>query len=122
MKILIVDDDQNISLVARLALERLGGHDVSVARDGDEALKLARASVFDVVLLDRSMPSRDGLDVAQEIRASFVAPPPVVFLSASSDAEDLARFATEGTGYIAKPFDPRTLCAQLDGILARKRR
>ncbi len=67
-RVLVVDDENNIRRMVRLALEYVG-HEVTVAADGAEALELfGNGRKFDIVLLDQRMPGMEGLDVLREIR------------------------------------------------------
>lgn len=122
MRILLAEDDSNIATIARLCLEKMGGHSVVVAVDGALAVQAALGEGFDLILLDGMMPQLDGLQAASEIKKAFTArgaiAPPMIFLTAKSDRVDLERFAQVGDGVIAKPFDPRELCVRIDAILA----
>lgn len=119
MKILLAEDDPNISTIARLALEKLGGHEVTVVNDGEQALATALTGGFDVILLDEMMPKLNGLAVCQKYLEQCTSPTPVIFLSAKSQETDIAQFTKLATGYIAKPFDPIQLNQQILAALAR---
>jgi DNA-binding response OmpR family regulator len=85
--------------------------------DGDEALELAVSFRPDLILLDVTMPGRDGFEVCAELKADpETASIPVVLLSAKAQAGDLgAGMATGADEYITKPFDPLEL---LDRVIA----
>lgn len=117
MKILLAEDDQNISTIAKLALEKLGGHQVTVADNGQRALELAKEGGYDVILLDEMMPKMNGLAVCKQYLADVVNPVPVIFLSAKSQESDIREFRNLATGYISKPFDPMRLNQQIDQVL-----
>ena len=120
MKILLAEDDPNISTIAKMTLETLGKHKVAVASDGEVALQKALSENFDLILLDEMMPKMNGLMVCQEYRKrAGDKASPVIFLSAKSQHTDIEEFQQFGLGFIAKPFDPKTLCPMIDKIMAR---
>lgn len=116
MKILLAEDDQNISTIAKLTLEKLGGHEVTVVSDGEQALLFALSGQFDLLLLDEMMPKLSGLKVSAEL-AKRSSMPPIIFLSAKSQDSDIREFQLRGAGFIPKPFDPMTLHQQITSIL-----
>jgi DNA-binding response OmpR family regulator len=121
MRILLAEDDPNISVIAKLSLEKLGGFDVTVVNDGENALREALTQQYDLILLDEMMPKMNGVRVCQEYKAQCASPPkPVIFLSAKSQDSDIREFTDNGTGFIPKPFDPMQLPAQIQRLLAAK--
>jgi DNA-binding response OmpR family regulator len=121
MRILLAEDDNNISLIARIALEQLGHHQVTVASDGEKALHTALTGTFDLILLDEMMPKMNGLTVCREYQARASAPTPIIFLSAKSQETDIAEFRGCALGYIPKPFDPTQLCRRIDDLVKSTR-
>lgn len=117
MKILIAEDDNNISTIAKLILERVGKHDVHVVADGKSALDTALAHHFDLIILDGMMPELSGPEVCRLYKQHSNNTTPVIFLSAKSSQQDIQEFLNLGVGYIQKPFNPQTLCQQIDTIL-----
>jgi len=117
MKVLLAEDDPNISVIAKLCLEKLAGHDVTVVSDGEQALSEALTQKYDVILLDEMMPKMNGLRVSQAYHTQCQNPRPVIFLSAKSQESDIREFALNGRGHIAKPFDPMRLPAQILALL-----
>jgi DNA-binding response OmpR family regulator len=67
-RILLVEDDADIALSLRYNLEREGGYAVTLAHDGERALREAEASPPDAVLLDLNLPGMDGLEVCRQLR------------------------------------------------------
>lgn len=116
MKILLAEDDPNISLIAKMTLETMAGHEVITVDNGEDAYKLALAESFDVILLDEMMPKMNGLKVCQELRKKELKTP-IIFLSARSQMADKETFESIGTGFIPKPFDPMTLNDKINEIL-----
>ena len=119
-KILVVDDDPDIRHIASLALGRLGGFEVKVAANAEEALASAAARPPDLVLLDVTMPGTDGPATLRAMRAlPAMVRVPVVFFTATSNDADIARLCALGAvGVIAKPFDivdlPRRVRAMIE--------
>lgn len=120
MRILLAEDDPNISVITQLCLEKIGGHSVTLRTDGESALDTALREPFDLIILDGMMPKKSGLQVALELQLNGVVGTPIIFLSAKTDERDVGEFMKIGTGYIAKPFDPQSICARIDSILAQK--
>ncbi len=118
MHVLLAEDDTNISVVTQLCLEKIGGHSVVLCVDGESALETALRQPFDLILLDGMMPKLSGLQVALQLQSNGVVGTPIIFLSAKTDDKDISDFLRIGNGYIAKPFDPMTICARIDAILA----
>lgn len=116
-RILLVDDDDDIRLVAGLSLRRVGGHEVEAVASGEAALSALDGAAFDLVLLDMQMPGMDGPTTLAAIRATGASDVPVVFLTASqrSELEDLA--ALDVRGVLAKPFDPMQLPAAVADVM-----
>ena len=110
MRLLLVEDDPVIQIVAKAALGR-AQFDVSVAANGREALERVAAAAPDVILLDWMMPELDGPSTCARLKADPTTKDiPVIFLTSRSGEEDRQRcLALGAAGVIAKPFDPRTL-------------
>ena len=119
MKILLAEDDINISTIAKMTLEQMGKHEVVHVDNGEDALNKALNEKFDVILLDEMMPKMNGLKVCEEYLKQCQEQIPVIFLSAKSQTDDIKKFTELGNGFIAKPFDPITLCQQIDDILEK---
>jgi DNA-binding response OmpR family regulator len=119
-KLLVVDDDPDILRMAALALERIGGFQVTVAEDGPAALSLASSERPDLVLLDVSMPGTDGpaLLVALREQDGMRDVPVVFFTAASSDAETQRLLGLCAASVVTKPFDLAELPRRIRTILA----
>jgi CheY-like chemotaxis protein len=92
MKVLIIDDEDDIRRVARLSLVKLGGLEVIEASNGPDGLRRAAEDRPDAILLDVMMPAMDGLHTLQALRADpATAAIPVVFLTAKALAPELGR-------------------------------
>ena len=118
-RILVCDNEDVLRDLVRASLEG-NGYDLVEARDGDEALTLARTVRPDLILLDVMMPGRSGLDVLAELRADpELAETRVVMLTARTQAAD--REAAAGAGadrFLTKPFSPLQLAALVEDMLA----
>jgi two-component system, OmpR family, phosphate regulon response regulator PhoB len=112
--VLLVEDDAAMRLVCTFNLE-LAGFRVATAERGREGLEAARAERFDLVLLDVMLPDLGGFEVAAELRTDAATRDvPVVFISARTSSQDLARGRAVGAiDYVTKPFDPVELAARL---------
>jgi CheY-like chemotaxis protein len=117
MKILLVDDDPEIRLVASFALGRVGGHHVLDAADGDAALALARAEPPDLLLVDVMLGDDDGIAVAGRL-GNELGPVPLIFLTGRTEPEDVKRMEAAGArGVITKPFDPALLAETVERMM-----
>jgi two-component system OmpR family response regulator len=110
-RILCVEDEPDIQMVARLALEEIGGFKVEVCGSGAEAVERAPKLKPDLILLDVMMPDMDGPTTLEALRKlPEVAETPVIFMTAKVQAHEVVRYKELGAlGVIAKPFDPMTL-------------
>ncbi len=117
-RILCVEDEPDIQAVARVALELLGGFQVHLCANGQEALATVPAFVPDLILLDVMMPGMDGPTTLARLRADPAsAGIPVIFLTAKVQPEEVRHYQGLGAlDVIAKPFDPMTLAAQVRRI------
>ena len=101
--VLVVDDEPDILLMLRVALEA-SGHDAVLAPDGEAGLSRLQEGPVDCVLLDVMMPVMDGWGVLDAV-AKLADPPPVVVISARSEDRDVRRALTSGAvDYVTKPF------------------
>lgn len=118
--VLVVDDEPDIVLFARVNLE-LAGYDVAEAGDGEAALAAVRAVQPDVVLLDVMMPRLDGWAVLERLKADddpAVRTIPVVMLTALGDDQHRVRGGIEGAiRYLPKPVTPDAMLAAVDEVL-----
>ncbi len=119
MRILLAEDDSNIAMIAKITLEKIGKHQVAHVLNGKDALDLALKESFDLILLDGMMPLMDGVTVLKNLKNS-TSSTPVIFLSAKSQESDIKEVLELGAiGFIQKPFEPRTLCEQIDNLLLK---
>jgi two-component system alkaline phosphatase synthesis response regulator PhoP len=118
--VLVVDDSPQLRLLVRMTIE-LDGHQVIEAEDGRVAWCMMRAEVPDLVIMDVSMPGPSGLEVCKAMREddSF-AHVPVIILTAGGLAESERQALANGaSAFVAKPFSPLALRAEIEAVLAR---
>lgn len=118
MKVLLAEDEPDIQLITRMALEDAGCKVVAVS-DGQEALESARSDSFDVILLDVMMPRVDGFTACARLHADpRTRDLPVIFLTAKSQELEVQQGLSIGArGYIVKPFDVFGLIDRINAIL-----
>jgi DNA-binding response OmpR family regulator len=118
MRVLLVEDDADIRLVARLAL-RKAGFEVEAVDSGHAALVAAQRETPDVILLDWMMPGLDGPGTCERLKADpATSSIPVIFLTAKTQDAEISRgLALGARGYISKPFDALALGRQVSDIL-----
>lgn len=115
--ILVVEDDQNISELLRLYLEK-EGYTVNIADDGGKGVELYRRLKPDLVLLDLMLPVLDGWGVLRAIRQDGKTP--VIMLTAKGETIDKVAGLKQGADdYITKPFNPVELLARVRSQLRR---
>ena len=116
-RVLVVDDEKLIVKGIRFSLEQ-DDMQVDCAYDGEEALKMARENVYDIILLDLMLPKVDGLQVCQQIRE--FSDVPIVMLTAKGDDMDKIMGLEYGADdYITKPFNILEVKARLKAIIRR---
>jgi two-component system OmpR family response regulator len=117
-RILIVDDEENISFLLSAAWRGMG-YAVDVAETGQEAITLVGTRQPDIVVLDVSLPDFDGFQVLRRLRLAGNKVP-VIFLTARGDTDDRVRGLIEGADdYLAKPFSLEELSARVVACLRR---
>lgn len=121
MKILLAEDDTSIQLIAKLSLQKIGGHEVVAVNNGKEALEKAVEQKFDLIILDGMMPEMDGFETCRALKSSpATADMAVIFLTAKNQQSDLEEgYKIGGVGYIVKPFDAKELCNEIDKIFSK---
>ena len=120
MKVLIVEDDADMASMLKESLEAKT-HAVEIASDGGEGSFLGKSYEYDAILLDYSLPKKDGLKVCREIRAAGRTTP-VIFMSVTDDTDiKVSAFNDGADDYIVKPFSFEELHARLRSISRRPR-
>src|SRR5487761_1023261 len=119
MRLLIIEDDRDAAEYLVKAFREVG-HVADQAGDGEDGLQLALDGEYDVLIVDRMLPKRDGLSVIGALRAKAVETP-VLILSALGQVDDRVKgLRTGGDDYLAKPYSFSELLARIE-VLARRR-
>jgi two-component system phosphate regulon response regulator PhoB len=120
--ILVVEDEDTLSTLLQYNLGK-EGYEVTLAKDGEEALLLAREVMPDLVLLDWMLPKLSGIEVCRQLRANpDNANVPIIMLTARDEEDDRVRGLDMGADdYIAKPFSMTELFARIRAVLRRIR-
>lgn len=119
MKILLVEDDVDISKVLVRTLERRG-FSVRPCFDGSTALRLIKEADNDLIILDLNIPMVDGLHVLQRIRSQGIDTPVLVLTARSAVGDKVAGLNAGADDYLSKPFDLEELEARIRALLRRK--
>jgi CheY-like chemotaxis protein len=111
MKVLVVDDDDDVRRITALSLSAVGGFATVEARNGREGVEVALREQPDLILLDVMMPGMDGPQTLGALRRqALTAGIPVVFLTAKAMQSEIDRLEQlDVCGVLSKPFDPVTL-------------
>lgn len=118
-RLLVVEDEESLAVGIRDALERAGYH-VEMAFDGTSGLAAARATEYDLVVLDLMLPGMSGLEVLKALRQER-RDVRVVVLTAKADERDVVAGLEAGADdYVKKPFSPRELLARVSAQFRRR--
>lgn len=117
MKILVVDDEKVIVKGISFNL-RNEGYEVDAGYDGEQAVELARAGGYDLIILDLMMPKIDGLQACVKIR-EFSDVPIIMLTARSEDADKIIGLESGADDYITKPFNILELKARIRALLRR---
>ncbi|WP_374572400.1 response regulator transcription factor [Phenylobacterium sp.] len=119
MSLLIVEDDEAAAEHVREALVE-AGHDVVVAADGPAALELGGRRAFDVLIIDRMLPGKDGLSLLRELRGLGVDAPALFVTALGAVADRVAGLEAGGDDYLVKPFAFAELKARVQALGRRR--
>lgn len=118
-QVLVIDDDENMSLIIKACLELMGGFSVTVIDNGEEGLRWAETEQPAAILIDFMLPEMNGVAIFQRLQANSITRKiPVILLTAKVHSTNQAELANLGfAAVIAKPFDPMTLVDQITAAL-----
>ncbi len=117
-KVLLVDDDANIRIIAEITLADIGNWQVVLADSGVSAIEAAKQEKPDLILLDVMMPGMDGPTTLEKLQECLDPMPPVIFLTAKVQSAEMLHYQSLGAaGVIRKPFDPVTLPDEIRALL-----
>ena len=119
--VLVAEDDEDILALVVFDLQD-EGYEVLTARNGEDAIALARERRPDLVVLDVAMPGLDGYEVTRRLRAdAATSGTPVVLLTARAQVRDVIEgFEAGANDYVTKPFRPDELRTRLHAVLGRR--
>ena len=119
MRILVVEDDRDVAKnISKMLSEN--GHVVDMAHDGEDGLAMARECSFDIMVVDRMMPRRDGLSMISQLRDDGDKTP-VLVLSAMGEVDHRVEgLQAGGDDYLVKPYAPSELIARIDALARRR--
>jgi DNA-binding response OmpR family regulator len=117
-KILIAEDEPGIALGLEDDL-RMEGYEVEVAADGLTAVRRAKESRFDLMLLDIMLPGKDGFEVCRELRRAGLHMPVMMLTAKTQESEKVMAFELGADDYVTKPFGTRELRARIKALLRR---
>jgi two-component system response regulator RegX3 len=117
-KVLVVEDEQSLREALVFFLEK-EGHQVSVAVDGEEAIRVFESSGPEIILLDLMLPKMDGNQVCKQIRQSSNVP--IIMLTAKdSEIDKIVGLEIGADDYVTKPYSTRELLARINAVLRRQ--
>lgn len=116
-KILIVEDDRDLSFIISEMLESYG-YSVTTAESGEEAFRLLSQHTYHLILLDVNLPDTTGIEICRELRKNTQIP--VIFASARNDENDRIKgFDTGGDDYLPKPYSMKELLSRVNALIRR---
>src|ERR1051326_8264857 len=119
MKVLVAEDDPDIQVILKMVLTRLGKCEVTITYEGDRVVGMAKTHHPGLILLDVMLPELSGFEICKLLKSDPETKTiPIIFLTARSMPAEIQEALSLGAlGYLAKPFDPMNLVAQINEIL-----
>ena len=118
MKMLIIEDDENILSVLKRGFEE-ENYIIDSSDDGEEGEYLALTNSYDIILLDWMLPNKDGIEILENVRAKGIQTP-IIMLTARDDIDDKVNGLTKGADdYLGKPFSFKELLARVNALYRR---
>ena len=118
MKILLIEDDRELADSMRFQLEK-EGYETDICDDGEEGLYYMKERSHDLVILDRMLPSMDGITVLQEARKNHVSTPVIMLTAKGGDMDKILGLDYGADDYITKPFNILEVKARIKAIMRR---
>lgn len=118
MRILLVEDDEQLGRGIRKALMRDGDH-VDWLTDGSQALAAIRAEVFEVIILDLQLPGKDGIEVLQTVRRKKIGTPVLIMTARDTVDERVLGLDSGADDYVVKPVELKELRSRLRALSRR---
>lgn len=118
MKMLIIEDDENILSVLKRGFEE-ENYIIDSSYDGEEGEYLALTNSYDIILLDWMLPNKDGIEILENIREKGIKTP-IIMLTAKDEIDDKVSGLTKGADdYVGKPFSFKELLARVNALYRR---
>lgn len=117
-RLLVVEDEPGIAMALEDDL-RGEGYDVTVAADGETALRSTRRTTFDGILLDVMLPGKNGFSVCRELRAGGVRTPIILLTARTAEPDKVLGLESGADDYVTKPYSPAELRARIRAALRR---
>jgi two-component system response regulator QseB len=118
MRVLIIEDDRELSQVMKAGLEK-SGFTADVANSGADGEEKAYATPYDAILLDLNLPDKDGMEILSFLRQSQVATPVIIITARDEITQRALGLDTGADDYIIKPFDFVELRARIRAVVRR---
>ena len=118
MRVLIIEDDNETARFLSKALSE-SGHEIEHAADGDEGLKCGQTNQYDVLIVDRMLPKRDGLSIIETLREEGKTTPVLILSALDKVDERVKGLRAGGDDYLTKPFAFSELLARIE-VLERR--
>ena len=116
-KVLIIDDDEDLSFIISDMLESYG-YNVTCAENSEKAFELLESNTYHIILLDINLPDADGFEICSELRRTSTTP--VIFASArTSETDRIAGFDIGGDDYLPKPYSMKELLSRVNALVRR---
>lgn len=122
-RILVVEDDADIQVIAQMVLEEVGGYEVQICESGAQALERVRSWTPDLLLLDVMLPVMDGPAILAAIRAlPSLSRVPAIFMTAKVQPDEVQAYQDlDVLGVISKPFNPMQLTQRIEELWSTRR-
>ena len=121
MRVLVLEDDEDAAARVIAALADGGHRDVTCVARGEDALRLAAGTPYDVLILDRMNDGMDGLEALTRLRALEVRTPVLTLSNLGTTRQRIEGLDAGADDYLAKPFDPEELVARVNALVRRAR-
>ena len=118
MKLLVVEDDAEISAFVSRGLRR-AGYSVDCAADGLSGETMAREAIYDAAIVDLMLPGQDGLTLIKHLRETKLTTPVIVLSAKRSSSDKVACLRLGADDYLSKPFELPELIARIEAVLRR---
>lgn len=121
MKILMIEDNENVSEMMAMFFEQEKDWQVTFKLDGEEGWQfyLANAAEIEMVILDLNLPSKDGIEICREIRQHNKTVPIIMLTARDSESDQVLGLGVGADDYVTKPFSPITLMARIRALHRR---